>query len=158
MDLFNFIGENLGWFACLVVVLAWAIKEKMTDTVDAIVEKTSSEIERPQLTIRVDVYAGNVAKIVATDAEGRLMPDILQQEGQEKALKLVGYAKLPSPPVEAVREATTTLQGVEVEVPQSPVDEGLDVVYPKEATSKQTKLEDIKAGILPKGVADAETP
>jgi hypothetical protein len=42
------------------------------------------------------------------------------------------------------------LQGVEVEVPQSPVDEGLDVVFPKEATSKQTKLEDIKAGIQPK--------
>ena len=114
---------------------------------DVLPELVPVGIERPQLTIRVDVYAGNVAKIVATDAEGRLMPDILQAEGQEKALKLVHYGKLTSSPVEAVREATTTLQGVEVEVPQSPVDEGLDVVYPDAPVSKQTKLEDIIKGI-----------
>jgi hypothetical protein len=117
---------------------------------DALHELVPVEIARPQLTIRVDVYAGNVAKIIATDADNRPMPDILQHEGQEKALKLVGYAKLASPPIEAVREATTTLQGVEVEVPQSPVDEGLDVVYRDAPVSKQTKLEDIKAGIQPK--------
>ena len=140
MELLNFIGNNLGWFCCLVVVLAWVIKEKMTDTVEAIIEKPSAEIERPQLSIRVDVYEGDTAKIVATDAEGRLMPDILQQEGQEKALKLVGYAKLASPPIEAVREATTTLQGVEVEVPRTQVDEGLDVLFPDAPVRKKPSL------------------
>ena len=158
MELFNFIGENLGWFSCLVVVLAWAIKEKLTDTVQAVIEQPSCEIRRPQLIVTINVYKGNDATIIATDAEGRDYADIIQDDAQEKALKLVHYGKLTSSPVEAVREATTTLQGVEVEVPQSPVDEGLDVVYPDAPVSRQTKLEDIKAGIQPKGVADAETP
>jgi hypothetical protein len=130
------------------VVGIWLLKkwlERFKD--DVLPELVPVEIKRPQLTIRVDVYAGNAPKIVATDAEGRLMPDILQAEGQEKALKLVGYAKLTSSPVEAVREATTTLQGVEVEVPQSPVDEGLDECFPDAPVSKQTKLEDIIKGI-----------
>lgn len=150
MEPFNFIGENLGWFFCLVVTLSWAIKETLFKTVQAVIEKPSSEIERPQLTVRIDVYQGDTANIVATDAENRSMPDILQSEGQEKALKLVGYAKLPTPPVEAVREATKTLQGVEGEVPRTQVDEGLDVVFPDAPVSKQTKLEDIKAGIQQK--------
>lgn len=139
MELLNFIGENLGWFLCLVVVLAWAIKEKLTDTVQAVIEQPSAEIKRPQLTIRVDVYEGDTAKIIATDAEGRDMPDILQQEGQEKALNLVGYAKIPAPPIEAVREASTVLQAVEVEVPRTVVDEGLDVVFTEEKEDITTK-------------------
>jgi hypothetical protein len=147
MELFNFIGENLGWFSCLVVVLAWAIKEKLTDTVQAVIEQPSCEIRRPQLIVTINVYKGNDATIIATDAEGRDYADIIQDDAQEKALKLVHYGKLTSSPVEAVREATTTLQGVEVEVPQSPVDEGLDVVYPDAPVSKQTKLGDIIKGI-----------
>ena len=102
-------------------------------------QESVKEIKRPQLTIRVDVYEGDTAKIIATDAEGRHMPDIIQQEGQEKALKLVGYAKIPAPPVEAVGEATTTLQGVEVEVPRTAVDEGLDEVFVEEKEDTTTK-------------------
>jgi hypothetical protein len=138
MELLNFIGENLGWFACLVVVLAWAIKEKMTDTVDAIVEKPSAEIERPQLIVTVKIYKINRATIVATDAEGRDYADIIQDDAQEKALKLVHYGKLKSPPIEAVREATTTLQGVEVEVPRT------------QSVKELKHFERIKAGIKPK--------
>lgn len=129
----------------------WLLKkwlERFKD--EALPELVPVQIERPQLTIRVDVYEGDTAKIIATDAEGRHMPDILQAEGQEKALKLVGYAKIPAPPFEAVREASTVLQAVEVEVPRTQVDEGLDVVFPDAPVSKQTKLEDIKAGIQPK--------
>jgi hypothetical protein len=119
MELLNFIGENISWFLLLVVILSWAIKEALFKTVKAVVEKPIDDVPRPQLTVRIDVYAGDTAKIIATDAEGRHMPDILQAEGQEKALNLVNYAKLPTPPIEAVREATTTLQGVEVEVPRT---------------------------------------
>lgn len=150
MDLLNFIRENISWFLLLAVVLAWAIKESLFKTVEAVIEKPNAEIKRPQLTIRVDVYEGDTAKIIATDAEGRHMPDILQQEGQEKALKLVGYGKLPAPPVEAVREATTTLQGVEVEVPRTVVDEGLDVVFVETPVEELKHLDRIKAGIKPK--------
>jgi hypothetical protein len=137
----------------------WLLKkwlERFKD--DALPELVPVEIERPQLIVTVNVYKGNRATIIATDAEGRDYADIIQDDAQEKALKLVHYGKLTSSPVEAVREATTTLQGVEVEVSQSPVDEGLDVVFPKETTSKQTKLEDIIKGIQTEGVADAETP
>jgi hypothetical protein len=140
MELFNFIGENISWFLLLFVTLSWVIKETLFKTVKAVIEKPL-EIERPQLTVRIDVYEGDTVKIIATDAEGRHMPDILQSEGQEKALKLVGYAKIPTPtpPIEAVREATTTLQGVQVEVPQSPVDEGLDVVFSDEKKEETTQ-------------------
>lgn len=150
MELLNFIGENISWFLLLAVVLAWAIKESLFKTVEAVIEKPNAEIKRPQLTIRVDVYEGDTAKIIATDAEGRHMPDILQQEGQEKALKLVGYAKLPATPVEAVREATTVLQGVEVEVPRTQVDEGLDEVFVETPVEELKHLDRIKAGIKPK--------
>lgn len=150
MELLNFIGENISWFLLLAVVLAWAIKESLFKTVEAVIEKPNAEIKRPQLTIRVDVYEGDTAKIIATDAEGRHMPDILQQEGQEKALKLVGYAKLPATPVEAVREATTVLQGVEVEVPRNQVDEGLDEVFIETPVEELKHLDRIKAGIKPK--------
>jgi hypothetical protein len=146
MELLNFIGENLGWFAFLVVVLAWAIKEKMTDTVDAIVEKPSAEIERPQLIVTVNIYKANRATIIATDAEGRDYADIIQDDAQEKALKLVHYGKLKSPPIEAVREATTTLQGVEVEVPRTQIDEGLDECFPEEPVKELKHFERIKAG------------
>jgi hypothetical protein len=150
MGLLNFIGENLGWFFCLAVTLSWAIKEALFKTVEAVVEKPKEEIARPQLTVRIDVYAGDTPKIIATDAEGRHMPDILQVEGQEKALKLVGYAKIPTLPIEAVREATTTLQGVQVEVPRTQVDEGLDAVFPEEPVEELKHLDRIKAGIKAK--------
>jgi hypothetical protein len=114
---------------------------------DVLPELVPVEIKRPQLIVTINVYKGNDATIIATDAEGRHYADIIQDDAQEKALRLVHYEKLTSSPVEAVREATTTLQGVEVEVPQSPVDEGLDVVYPDAPVSKQTKLGDIIKGI-----------
>lgn len=136
----------------------WLLKKWLNKFKDDVLpELVPVEIKRPQLTIRVDVYEGDTAKIIATDAEGRHMPDILQQEGQEKALKLVGYAKIPAPPFEAVREASTVPQGVEVEVPRTQVDEGLDVVFPVAPVSKQTKLEDILKGIKGEEIADAET-
>jgi hypothetical protein len=149
MELLNFVGENISWFLLLVVLLSWAIKEALFRTVKSVIEKPV-EIARPQLTVRIDVYEGDTAKVIATDAEGRHMPDILQSEGQEKALKLVGYAKLPPPPIKAVREATTTLQGVEVEVPRTQVDEGLDAVFPDEPVEELKHLDRIKAGIKSK--------
>jgi len=139
MDLLNFIGENLGWVFCLFVVLAWAIKEKLTHTVQAVIEQPNAEIKRPQLIVTINVYEGNKATIIATDAENRNYADIVQDEAQEKALKLVGYAKLPAPPVEAVREASTVLQGVEVEVPRTVVDEGLDEVFVEKKEDTTTK-------------------
>ena len=139
MDLLNFICENLGWVFCLFVVLAWAIKEKLTHTVQAVIEQPNAEIKRPQLIVTINVYEGNKATIIATDAENRNYADIVQDEAQEKALKLFGYAKLPAPPVEAVREASTVLQGFEVEVPRTVVDEGLDVVFTEKKEDTTTK-------------------
>ena len=139
MELLNFIGENLGWFLCLIITLSWVIKDVLFKTVEAVVEKPSCEIRRPQLIVTINVYKGNDATIIATDAEGRDYADIIQDDAQEKALKLVGYGKLTSSQIEAVREATTTLQGVEVEVPQSPVDEGLDECFPDEKEETTVK-------------------
>jgi len=118
MDLLNFIGENLGWVFCLFVVLAWAIKEKLTHTVQAVIEQPNAEIKRPQLIVTINVYEGNKATIIATDAENRNYADI---------------------PVEAVREASTVLQGVEVEVPRTVVDEGLDEVFVEKKEDTTTK-------------------
>ena len=129
----------------------WLLKkwlERFKD--DVLPELVPVEIKRPQLIVTINVYEGNKATIIATDAENRNYADIIQDEAQEKTLKLVGYAKTPAPPFEAVREASSVLQGVEVEVPRTQVDEGLDVVFPDAPVSKQTKLEDIKAGIQPK--------
>jgi hypothetical protein len=149
LELSMWFGVSLVFVVLLILgvrqVLDFFFMNKPVKTQESV-----KEIKRPQLTIRVDVYEGDTPKIIATDAEGRHMPDILQQEGQEKALNLVGYAKIPAPPFEAVREASTVPQGVEVEVPRTQVDEGLDVVFPVAPVSKQTKLEDIKAGIQPK--------
>jgi hypothetical protein len=122
-------------------------------------EKVETPVKRKTVEyyLIIAVNSDDTATIVAKDPYESPYPERSQKWFHEDGLKLVGYGKLKSSPVEAVRETTTTLQGVEVEVPQSPVDEGLDVVFPDTPASKQIKLEDIKAGIKPKGVADAET-
>jgi hypothetical protein len=117
-------------------------------------------IPKPDIMVVAQLYADGSATIDAKDYMGTPYAPTMQKFATHRTLNALNFffdTSTPEVEKEAVREASTTLQGVEVEVPQSPVDEGLDVVFPDTPVSKQTKLEDIKAGIQPKGVADAET-
>jgi hypothetical protein len=106
-------------------------------------------IAKPDIMVVAQLYADGSATIDAKDYMGTPYPTSMQEYATHTTLNALNFFFDTSTP-EAVREASTTLQGVAVEVPQSPVDEGLDVVFPDAPVSKQTKLEDIKAGIQPK--------
>jgi hypothetical protein len=110
-------------------------------------------IAKPDIMVVAQLYADGSATIDAKDYMGTPYPTSMQEYATHTTLNALNFVLATSTPeVEkvAVREATTVLEPVEVEVPQSPVDEGLDVVFPDLPVSKQTKLEDIKAGIQPK--------
>ena len=88
--------------------------------------------------------------INAKDYMGTQYPASMQEYAIHTTLNALNFFLVPSTPepeIEAVREASTVPQGVEVEVPRTQVDEGLDVVFPDAPVSKQTKLEDILKGI-----------
>ena len=118
--------------------------------------KEQKRVEKPAPLKTVEYYliitvnSDDTASVVARSPHEFSYPERSQSWFKEDGFKLLGYAKLPTPPVEAVREASTVLQAVEVEVPRTQVDEGLDVVFPDAPVSKQIKLEHIKAGIQPK--------
>jgi hypothetical protein len=110
-------------------------------------------IPKPDIMVVAQLYADGSATINAKDYMGTPYPTSMQEYATHTTLNALNFffdTSTPEVEKEAVREATTVLEPVAVEVPQSPVDEGLDVVFPDFPVSKQTKLEDIKAGIQPK--------
>jgi hypothetical protein len=110
-------------------------------------------IPKPDIMVVAQLYADGSATIDAKDYMGTPYPISMQEYATHTTLNALNFffdTSTPEVEKKAVREATTVLEPVAVEVPQSPVDEGLDVVFPDLPVSKQIKLEDIKAGIQPK--------
>lgn len=110
-------------------------------------------IAKPDIRVVAQLYADGTATIKAKDYMGTPYPTSMQEYATHTTLNALNFVLAPSTPepeIEAVRQASSVLQGVEVEVPRTQVDEGLDVVFPDAPVSKQTKLEHIKAGIQPK--------
>jgi hypothetical protein len=110
-------------------------------------------IAKPDIMVVAQRYEDGTATINAKDYMGTPYPTSMQEYAIHTTLNALNFFLVPSTheaEIEAVREASTVPQGVEVEVPRTQVDEGLDVVFPVAPVSKQTKLEDIKAGIQPK--------
>ena len=107
--------------------------------------KEQKKVEKPapikivEYYLIITVNSDDTASVVAQSPHEFPYPERSQSWFKEDGFKLLGYAKLPDPPVEAVGEATTTLQGVEVEVPRTVVDEGLDVVFTEEKEDITTK-------------------
>lgn len=146
------------WFgvSVIVVVLLFLGGRQVIKFFSPSKTKDLKKVEKPAPLKTVEYYliitvnSDDTASVVAQSPHEFSYPERSQGWFKEDGFKLLGYGKLPTPPVEAVREATTMLQGVEVEVPRTVVDEGLDVLFPDAPVSKQTKLEDMKAGIQPK--------
>ena len=102
---------------------------------DVLPDEKPVEIKRPDYSVRIDVYPDNTAKIVATDAENRNMPQRSQQWFCNDGTSLVGYAPKPHvqqytiEPPQATLEASTEPVPVAVEVPRTEQDVALDAVY-----------------------------
>ena len=107
-------------------------------------------IAKPDIMVVAQLYEDGTATINAKDYMGTPYPSSMQEYATHTTLNALNFVLLPSTPeaeIEAVREASSVLQAVEVEVPRTQVDEGLDVVFPDAPVSKQTKFENIVAGI-----------
>jgi hypothetical protein len=112
-----------------------------------------ANIAKPDIMVVAQLYEDGTATINAKDYMGTPYPTSMQEYATHTTLNALNFVLAPSTPepeIEAVREASTVLEGVEVEVPRTQVDEGLDVLFPDAPVSKQTKPEEIKAGIQPK--------
>ena len=155
-QLMGFIAGNATMF--LIVAVIFTLNHAKNTLFKNPEPKKQAEpvnIAKPDIMVVAQLYADGTATINAKDYMGTPYPTSMQEYAIHTTLNALNFVLVPSTPeteIEAVREASTVLQGVEVEVPRTPVDEGLDVVFPDAPVSKQTKLEDIKAGIQPKEV------
>jgi len=107
--------------------------------------KEQKRVEKPaplktvEYYLIITVYSDDTASVVAQSPHEFSYPERSQGWFKEDGFKLLGYGKLPAPPFEAVREASTVLHGVEVEVPRTVVDEGLDEVFVEKKEDTTTK-------------------
>jgi len=114
------------------------IVDNLEDYLIELVEKPAP-LKTVEYYLIITVYSDDTASVVAQSPHEFSYPERSQGWFKEDGFKLLGYGKLPAPPFEAVREASTVLHGVEVEVPRTVVDEGLDEVFVEKKEDTTTK-------------------
>ena len=130
-QLMGFIAGNATMFLLVAVIFTLNhVKNILFKNPEPKKQAEPVNIAKPDIMVVAQLYADGTATINAKDYMGTPYPTSMQEYAIHTTLNALNFVLVPSTPepeIEAVREASTVLQGVEVDVER---EEALDVIQP----------------------------